>query len=316
MQHNGELFVGIDVSKRQLDVALGAGGELWREANEPVAHAALSARLGSLQPALIVVEATGGYETALVAELAGAGLPVAVVNPRQVREFARAAGQLAKTDALDARMLALFGERMRPQLRRLSNEQERALRALVARHRQLVEMLVAEQNRLGTAPQLLHHALRSHIDFLRKELHHLNQELDRFLRSSPLWREKERLLRGVPGVGPVLCTTLLAAVPELGSLSRRAIAKLVGVAPLDRQSGRWQGRSMIGGGRSAVRAVLYMATLRATRCNPILRDFYDRLCLLGKPKKVALTATMRSKLLTILNAMLKQRSPWRPPCVV
>jgi transposase len=164
-------------------------------------------------------------------------------------------------------MLALFGERMRPQLRRLSNEQERALKALVARHRQLVEMLVAEQNRLGTASPLLHHALRSHIDFLRKELHQLNHELDQFLQLAA------RLLRGVPGVGPVLCTTLLAAVPELGSLSRRAIAKLVGVAPLDRQSGRWQGRSMIGGGRAAVRAVLYMATLRATRCNPILRDF-------------------------------------------
>jgi len=315
MPQSGELFVGIDVSKRQLDVALGAGGELWREANEPFAHAALSARLASLQPALVVVEATGGYETALVAELAGAGLSVAVVNPRQVREFARAAGQLAKTDALDARMLALFGERMRPQLRRLSNEQERELKALVARRRQLVEMLVAEQNRLGTTPKLLHHALRSHIDFLRKELRRINRELDQFLRGSPLWHEKQILLRSVPGVGPVLCATLLGAVPELGSLSRRAIAKLVGVAPLDRQSGRWQGRSMIGGGRATVRAALYMGALTAIRRNPALRDFYDRLCQLGKPKKVALTAVMR-KLLTILNAMLKQRTAWRPPCVV
>ena len=309
-----EVWVGIDVSKARLDVALGAAGELFSVANETRAIAGLVARLVELAPALLVLEASGGLETALVAELGAAQLPVVVVNPRQVRDFARATGQLAKTDALDARMLALFAERIRPELRRLPSEQERELKALVARRRELVEMITAERNRLGSAPKLLRKEITAHIRWLEGRLKERDRDLDRMLRSSPLWREREDLLRAVPGVGPVLCATLLADLPELGALSRREIAKLVGVAPLNRDSGTLRGRRTVWGGRAQVRAALYMATLVAVRFNPVLKAFYLRLRGAGKPAKVALTAAMR-KLLTILNAMLKQRSPWRPPCV-
>jgi len=308
------VWVGIDVSKARLDVALGAAGELLSVANETRAIAGLVARLVELAPALLVLEASGGLETALVAELGAAQLPVVVVNPRQVRDFARATGQLAKTDALDARMLALFAERIRPELRRLPSEQERELKALVARRRELVEMITAERNRLGSAPKLLRKEITAHIRWLEGRLKERDRDLDRMLRSSPLWREREDLLRAVPGVGPVLCATLLADLPELGALSRREIAKLVGVAPLNRDSGTLRGRRTVWGGRARVRAALYMATLVAVRFNPVLKAFYLRLRGAGKPAKVALTAAMR-KLLTILNAMLKQRSPWRPPCV-
>jgi len=308
------VWVGIDVSKARLDVALGAAGELLSVANETRAIAGLVARLVELAPALLVLEASGGLETALVAELGAAQLPVVVVNPRQVRDFARATGQLAKTDALDARMLALFAERIRPELRRLPSEQERELKALVARRRELVEMITAERNRLGSAPKLLRKEITAHIRWLEGRLKERDRDLDRMLRSSPLWREREDLLRAVPGVGPVLCATLLADLPELGALSRREIAKLVGVAPLNRDSGTLRGRRTVWGGRAQVRAALYMATLVAVRFNPVLKAFYLRLRGAGKPAKVALTAAMR-KLLTILNAMLKQRSPWRPPCV-
>jgi len=308
------VWVGIDVSKARLDVALGAAGELLSVANETRAIAGLVARLVELAPALLVLEASGGLETALVAELGAAQLPVVVVNPRQVRDFARATGQLAKTDALDARMLALFAERIRPALRRLPSEQERELKALVARRRELVEMITAERNRLGRAPKLLRKEIAAHIRWLEGRLKERDRDLDRMLRSSPLWREREDLLRAVPGVGPVLCATLLADLPELGALSRREIAKLVGVAPLNRDSGTLRGRRTVWGGRARVRAALYMATLVAVRFNPVLKAFYLRLRGAGKPAKVALTAAMR-KLLTILNAMLKQRSPWRPPCV-
>jgi transposase len=308
-----ETWVGIDVSKRMLDVALGADAKIERVENAAPQIEALVRRLSALKPQLIVLEASGGYETALVGELGAAGAPVAVVNPRQVRDFARALGRLEKNDALDARMLALFAQRVRPPVRELPDQLGRELKALMARRRQVVEMLVAEQNRLGQAPQVLHHQLRSHIDYLRKDLHRLTDDLDQLLRNSPLWRERENLLKGVPGVGPVTCFTLLAELPELGRLTRREIAKLAGVAPLTRDSGMMRGKRTVWGGRAPVRATLYMATLSATRHNPIIAAFYRRLCAAGKPPKVALTAAMR-KLLTILNSMVKHRTAWRQPC--
>jgi transposase len=308
-----ELWVGIDVSKARLDVALGAAGELLEVANDSRGIASLVARLVELAPELVVLEASGGLQTALVAELGAARMPVVVVNPRQVRDFARASGQLAKTDALDARMLALFAERMRPEVRRLPDAQELELKALVARRRELVEMTTAERNRLGSAPKLLRKEITAHIRWLEGRLKERDRDLDRMLRSSPLWREREDLLRAVPGVGPVLCATLLADLPELGALSRREIAKLVGVAPLNRDSGSMRGRRTVWGGRAQVRATLYMATLTAVRRNPALKAFYLRLRSAGKPPKLALTAAMR-KLLTVLNAILKHRTPWSPQC--
>ncbi len=308
-----EVWVGIDVSKARLDVALGAAGELFSAANDGRGIATLVARLVELEPELVVVEASGGLQTALVAELGAAGMPVVVVNPRQVRDFARASGQLAKTDALDARILALFAERMRPEVRLLPDAQELELKALVARRRELVEMITAERNRLGSAPKVLHKEITAHIRWLEGRLKERDRDLDRMLRSSPLWREREDLLRAVPGVGPVLCATLLADLPELGALSRHEIAKLVGVAPLNRDSGTMRGRRTVWGGRAPVRAALYMATLVATRYNPAIAAFYRRLRAAGKPAKVALTAAMR-KLLTILNAILKHRTPWSSPC--
>jgi transposase len=251
----------------------------------------------------------------VVAELGLAELPVVVVNPRQVRDFARATGQLAKTDSLDARVLALFGERIRPALRPLATEQERELRALVVRRRQVLEMIVAERNRVAGAPKVVQRQLRSHIDWLLKQLHRLDHDLDQALRNSPLWREQEDLLKSVPGVGPVLCATLLSALPELGRLNRKQIAALVGVAPLARDSGMLRGQRMVWGGRGAVRAVLYMSTLVAVRHNPVLKAFYLRLRNAGKPPKVALVAAMH-KLLTILNAIVKNRTLWSPQCPV
>jgi transposase len=310
----GEVVVGIDVSKVRLDVAWVPGEEVFGEEHSPRGIAALVERLTKLAPALIVLEASGGLETALVAELVAAELPAAVVNPRQVRDFARATGQLAKTDALDARVLARFGERIRPELRELPDEQERALKALVVRRRQLVEMMVAEQNRLDRAPKVLHRQMRNHINWLRKQVHSLDRDLDQKLRNSSVWRERETLLRSVPGVGPVLCSTLIAGLPELGTLSRRQIAALVGVAPINRDSGTLRGRRMIWGGRARVRTALYMSTVVAVRFNPVLKSFYLRLRTAGKPPKPALIACMR-KLLTILNAMLKYSTPWSPQCL-
>jgi transposase len=250
---------------------------LLSAANDASGIAALRERLLSLAVARVVLEASGGLETALVAELGAAGLPVVVVNPRQVRDFARATGQLAKTDALDARVLALFGERLRPELRALPTEQERELKALVARRRELVEMITAERNRLARAPKVLRKEITAHIRWLEQRLMERDRDLDRMLRGSPLWREREDLLRGVPGVGPVLCATLLAELPELGRLGRREIAKLVGVAPLNRDSGTLRGKRTVCGGRGQVRAVLYMAALVAVHHNPVLKTFYQRL---------------------------------------
>ena len=266
-------------------------------------------QLAELAPTLVVLEATGGLETFLVGELAGAQLPVVVVNPRQVRDFAKAVGKLAKTDALDAQVLAHFGEATKPDLRPLPDDSTRELQALLARRSQVVEMVTAEKNRCRTATQRLQPQIQEHIRYMEKQLKELEQGLSELLSSSPVWRTKEKLLGSVPGVGPVLTVTLLAGLPELGRLDRREIASLVGVAPFNRDSGTLRGKRTVWGGRSSVRAALYMATLAATRYNSVMRAFYQRLLEAGKPKKVALTACMR-KLLTILNAMLKHNLSW------
>jgi transposase len=267
-------------------------------------------QLQALPPTLIVLEATGGLEVPLTGALAAAGLPVVVINPRQVRDFARATGQLAKTDRLDAQILARFAKAIRPPVRAVPDAQTQALAALVARRRQLIEMLTAEKNRLRLAVRPLQERLQAHIMWLEKELAATNTDLKRTIQGSPVWREKDDLLRSVPGVGPVLVTTLFANLPELGTLSRKEVAALAGVAPFPRDSGTLKGRRTIWGGRAHVRSALYMAALVATRRNPTIRAFYQRLCQAGKAKKLALTACMR-KLLTILNAMLTNGTPWR-----
>ena len=303
------LFVGIDVSKDHLDVAVRPAGEAWQVSHDPQGINSLTERLRELAPRLVVVEATGGMEMALTGELAAAGLPVAVVNPRHVRDFARAAGQLAKTDSLDAHVLAHFAEAMQPKPRDLPDASAQELRALVARRRQLVEMTTAEKNRMRTATPRVRTKVQEHVRWLEDSLKELDKDLADSIRSSPMWRTKEKLLRSTPGVGPILSMTLLSDLPELGVLNRGEIAALVGVAPFNRDSGTLRGKRKVWGGRSQVRAVLYMATLVATRFNPVLRDFYQRLCAAGKPKKVAITACMR-KLLTILNVMVKHNRHW------
>jgi len=304
-------YVGIDVSKDYLDLAVRPTGQQWRMGNTEEGRDQLVERLKGLSPALVVLEATGSLEVPVAAALGTADLPVAVVNPRQVRDFARATGKLAKTDKLDAQVLALFAERVRPVPRPLPNLQSRELSALLARRRQLVAMLTTERNRLGSALPNVHPGIQEHIAWLECKLGELNDGMSQLLQESPLWRETEDLLRGVPGVGPVFSTTLLAELPELGTLDRRQIAALVGVAPLNRDSGTLRGKRTVWGGRAKVRAVLYMAALVASRFNPVIRAFYQRLLAAGKPKKVALVACMR-KLLTILNAMVRHRHPWNP----
>jgi transposase len=304
------LWVGIDVSKATLDVALRPSDEQWVVPNTDTAHQDLQQRLQAIRPTLIVLEATGGLQVDLAATLAAVGLPVAVVNPRQVRDFARSTGRLAKTDALDARLLAQFAEAIRPQSRPLPDAQRQALTALVVRRRQVVEMLTAERNRLSSARRTTHERILAHIHWLEEELRHLDEDIQQMVRSSPVWREQQDLVRSVPGVGPVTACTLLAELPELGALDRKEIAALVGVAPFNRDSGFWRGRRMIWGGRASVRNVLYMAAITAMRFNPMIRDFYERLVAAGKPKKVALVACMH-KLLTVLNAIVRARTPWR-----
>lgn len=310
------MFIGIDVAKSELVVAVRPSRDQWTTPNEEEAVRVLAQRLAQLHPALIVLEATGGYELLCVAALAAQELPVVVVNPRQARDFAKSTGQLAKTDRIDAALLALFADRVRPAVRPLPSAEARELDAVLTRRRQLLEMRVAEQNRLGLARGRPQHALRQrlkhHIEFLDRELAITDSDLDQRVRSSPLWRERDDLLQSVPGVGPIVARTLLAALPELGRLDRRAIAKLVGVAPLNRDSGQWRGRRTIHGGRAVVRTAIYMAALVASRRNPVIRVFYQRLLAAGKPKKLALVACMR-KLLTILNHLIRARTPWAPP---
>jgi transposase len=303
------LSVGIDVSKEWLDVAVGAQEQPWRVANSAEGIADLVVRLQPLGPELIVLESTGGLEGMVLAELHAAGLPVARVNPGRVREFAKATGRLAKTDRLDARTLAQYAQAIHPDPVHLPSEDEQYLAALVSRRRQLLDMRVAEKNRLPTTPKRLQARVRKHLDWLKAEIHALEQEIDEFIRRTPLWREKDELLKSVPGIGEITACTLLAELPELGQLNRKQIAALVDVAPFNRDSGRFQGKRQIRGGRSSVRTPLYMATLAATRFNPVIHSFYHHLLAQGKEKKVALVACMR-KLLTILNAILRHRQPW------
>lgn len=304
-------FVGIDVAKDKLDVAVRPGAEQWIVPQTEAGLTALVERLVALRPALVVLEATGGYELPVAAALSTAAVPVAVavVNPRQVRAFARGIGQLAKTDALDAAVLARFAEVVHPTPRPLPEAQAQELSALLARRRQILAMLVAERQRLATALLAVRPHISRHIRFLEAELSDLDRQMRDAVQASPLWREQEDLLRSTPGIGPTTTLALLAEVPELGQLNRKQIAALVGVAPFPCDSGTLRGRRIIWGGRARVRTALYMATLVATRHNPLIRAFYQRLCAAGKPKKVALVACMR-KLLTILNAMLRHHTPW------
>jgi transposase len=306
-----DTFVGIDVSKAMLDVAVRPGGEAWQSANDEDGIGGLVGRLQVLAPRLVVLEATGGLERLVVAALALAGLSVAVVNPRQVRDFAKATGRLAKTDAVDAQVLAHFAQALQPTPHPLPDEATQTLAALVERRRQLVNMLTAEKNRLQQALPAVRAKVAAHIAWLEQALREVDDELDQLLRASPLWREREALLRSVPGVGPVVSRTLLAHLPELGQGPVKHLATLVGLAPLNRDSGAWRGGRAIWGGRQHVRAALYMAALVGVRRNPILQEFYERLVARGKPKKVALVACMH-KLLIILHAVVRDRTPWAP----
>jgi transposase len=303
------IFVGIDVSKARLDVAMRPTGERDSVANDKVGIKALVKRLAEIQPTLIVMEATGSMERQVSAALGGAGLPVVVINPRQVHDFAKAIGQLAKTDSIDALVLARFAEAVRPAVRPLPDEVTLELRALTSRRRQITEMIVAERNRIANASKAVRKRIDAHIRWLEAELERADKDLDQSIRQSPIWRENEDLLRSVPSIGPVVSRTLLAELPELGKLNRKQIAALVGIAPLNRDSGTFRGRRGIWGGRATVRAALYMAALVASRRNSVIRAFYKRLRDAGKAPKVALVACMR-KLLTILNAMIKHKTRW------
>lgn len=310
MAQSLKTVAGVDVSKRRLDVAVGSGGKLLELTNDEAGISRLVEALREQAVELVVVEATGGQQDPLVAALAAAGLPLSVVNPRQVRDFAKATGKLAKTDVLDARVLAQFGEVIPLRPYSVPDEEAQVLSALLARRRQLVEMLVMEKNRLLVAPKALKSRLEAHIRWLNSELKDVDKDLHKQLRESPIWRAKDNLLQSVPGVGPTVSATLLAELPELGRLNRRQIAALVGVAPFNRDSGQQKGKRAIWGGRAHIRTGLYMAALVATRYNQDLKAFYERLCKAGKPKKVALVACMR-KLLITLNAMLRDNQSWQ-----
>ena len=307
------MFVGIDVAKAELVVSIVPSTERFTVANDERGVHTLVERVRSITPTLIVLEATGGYELLAVAALAAAALPVLVVNPRQVRDFAKATGQLAKTDRIDADILARFADVVRPAVRAIPDAEAQELDALLTRRRQLLEMLQAERNRtgqvFGKGKRIVKKSLKNHISYLERELRMTDTDLGAMITASPVWRAQDELLQSVPGVGPVLSRTLLADLPELGRLSRREIAKLVGVAPLSRDSGTMRGRRFVQGGRATVRAVLYMAALVATKRNAVIRTFYVRLVAAGKPKKLALVACMR-KLLTILNVMVRTAQPW------
>ena len=302
------IFVGIDVSKERLDVATTLG-QKWLCANRESDFGELVERLKQEPVELIVLEASGGYEGAVVASLAAAQLPVAVINPRQVRDFAKAMGFLAKTDQIDAGVLALFGQRVRPEQRALKDEQTRELEALLQRRKQILGMLVAERQRLEMARANVRTDIREHIHFLVKRLKEVDRGLDEQIRQTPLWREREELFKPVKGIGPQTLRTFCASLPELGTLNRRKIAALVGIAPYNCDSGTMRGERRCWGGRADVRCALYMATVTAVRFNPVIRPFYERLLKAGKARKVAITACMR-KLLTILNAMVRDRSAW------
>ena len=310
MQMNpSECFVGIDVSKAQLDVSVLPQETFWSSPNDDAGPADVVTRLRERAPTLIVLEATGGYEAVIAAQLAAAGLPVVVVNPRQVRAFAKACGKLAKTDRIDARVLALYAKTMRPEVRPLKDEQSRELGALFIRRRQLVDMLTMEKNRLGLAAKRVRKDLKAHIVWLEKRVEEVDGELQALIEESPVWRAKDEILQSAKGIGPVASVALLSQLPELGRLDRKKISALAGIAPLNNDSGTFKGRRSVWGGRSNVRPPLYMATLAAIRCNPVIKAFHARLKAAGKKPKVAIVACMR-KLLTILNAMIKSMTPW------
>jgi len=305
------LFAGVDVSKARLDVALSDADSVWSVPNAEAGIHELVERLRELAPALVVMEATGGFETPVAAALVAVAIPVVIANPRQVRDFAKAIGQLAKTDAIDARILAMFAARVRPQVRALPDEAARSLDALLGRRRQIIDMITAEKNRLGFSLKPIHKGIEKHIRWLERQLAGVDEDLDDSIRRSPVWKAKSDLLQEVPGVGPNLARTLIAELPELGHLTNKKIAALVGVAPLARDSGAFRGKRMICGGRAPVRSALYMSVWSAAKWNPVIRLFYERLRDKGKPPKVAQTACMR-KLLTILNAMMRDSATWDP----
>jgi transposase len=303
------IVIGIDVSKNQLDVQV-EGGEAFAVPRDTESVAKLAERLAPLAPKAIGIEATGGFETIVAAGLAGAGLPVVVVNPAQVRAFARAVGKRAKTDGIDAAVIARFVAATTPEIRPLKDEETRLLADLVSRRRQIVAMIAAESQRRRAAPPRVAKSIDRLVKALERELASLDRDIDDAVRGSPAWRETEDLLVSVPGIGPTIARTLIAELPELGTLDRRQIAALAGLAPWTRQSGQWKGRSFIGGGRADVRSALFMGAMVASRHNPTLKAFRDRLVDQGKPKLVAIVAVAR-KLLTILNAILRDRTPWR-----
>ena len=304
-------FVGIDVSKDYLDVHVRPDDQQQRFTYDNDGLAGLVEMLNQKSPQLVVMEATGGFEQRIVAVLAAQQFPVAVVNARRVRDFARATGQVAKTDRLDAGVLSDFAQKLQPPVRALPDECREELRGLLVRRRQMVDMITAEKNRQATASKRIRRQIQTHIDWLQKRLIEIDDDLNSSIKSSPIWKAKDDILQSVPGVGPTTSTTMLASLPELGKLNRRAIAALVGVAPMNRDSGQFRGRRVIQGGRTSVRATLFMCTLVATKHNPIIRKHYQRLLAAGKPKMVAITACMR-KLLTILNAMVKANTNWSP----
>jgi transposase len=311
MNEKKNLVVGIDVSKATLDVALVPGAEQFQASNDAGGIEALAKRLKAAAVHLVVMEATGGYETAVATALIGAGLRVAVVNARQIRDFAKATGRLAKSDRIDARVIAAFGEAVDPEIRQLPDEDAQELQALLVRRTQLVTMRVQEINRLGLMQGAMRKGIKEHIAWLEKAIERLEIDITHGLRSSPAWREKDDLLQSFKGIGPITSGSLMVGMPELGSLDRREIASLAGLAPFNCDSGTMRGRRSIYGGRSRVRTLLYMAATSAIRSNPLIRDFYTRLRARGKPHKVAMVACMR-KILTILNAMVRDRTPFTP----
>jgi len=311
MKKNSELCVGIDVSKVTLDVSIGVDGEQFQVSNDDAGLKKLIERLTAVRPGLIVVESTGGLEKLVVAELFANTLPVALVNPGRVREFAKSTGRLAKTDKLDARVLAHFGEAIDPALVTLPSEEEQYLSALMTRRRQVIDLLTAEKNHLLSTPAKVRPRVEQSIAALQSQLDELNQTIDQFIDHNDAFRKKEDILRSVPGVGPVTAAIILSDLPEIGCLDRKKIAALVGVAPFNNDSGRHSGKRRVKGGRESVRHVLYMATLAATRSNPVIKLYYLHLIQLGKPFKVALVACMH-KLLTFLNSMIRDLRPWQP----
>ena len=310
-----ECFVGIDVSKATLDIGCLPGKQVFQFSNDETGIKAMVLKLQELNTELIVMEATGGLQMAAVASIAAAGLSVAVVNPRQVRDFAKAMGVLAKTDNIDAMVLARFAQVVRPEARPVKDENTQALNAVMVRRHQIIEMLTAEKNRLKAAHKKVHKNIEKHVKWLEKQVDDIDKELGEVIKGSSIWKEQDVLLQSVPGIGPIVSATLLAALPEIGTLNRQKISALVGVCPFNRDSGTMRGKRSCFGGRSFIRAVLYMGTMSAIKCNPVIKEFYTKLVSAGKAKMVALVACMR-KLLTILNAMIKTNQKWNLSCEI